>query len=423
MKARCKGASMLTVLRGGTLIDGTGREPVPDCAIVVEDDRIGAVGPQPEVMWPPSARVIDATGKTILPGFIDAHAHLMAYQYELEKRLTTPASLTVIRTLSNLRATLEAGVTTVREAGGMDLGFKLAVAQGLVPGPRLFLSVYALAQRGWLWDLPMGSGATLDTSGMLGRVAHYCGGVETLREQARDLIHAGADVLNICTSSSGHSSPDRLPAAQFTLEEIQAVVYEAHVTGRRVMAHMDGGPGLRNAVLAGVDSVEHPFYLSNDDASLMVDRGTYLVPTLATNYGIVQTAEEFPAAGIHPQAVEGARRMMLSHAEGFRRAAEAGVSIVLGSDSFGWFQGRNLMELDLMVRCGYSPMQAIVAGTQTAARCLGAEDRIGTLTPGKLADLLVVDGDPLADVNILQDRERLDLIMQGGRIYKCHLDM
>jgi imidazolonepropionase-like amidohydrolase len=407
-----------TVIRGATLIDGTGRAPVPESVVIVEGDRIAAAGPVAEVAWSPASAVIDASGKTVLPGFIDAHAHLMAYEYELEKRLTTPASLTAIRTLANLRATLDAGVTTVREAGGMDLGFKLAVDQGLVPGPRLYLSVYALAQRGWLWDLSLGSGGKLDTTTMFGGVAHYCGGVETLREQARELILAGADVLNICTSSSGHSAPGRLPSAQFTREEIEAVVYEAHATGRRVMAHMDGGPGLRNAVLAGVDSVEHPFYLSDDDVALLLERGTCLVPTLATNYGIVQVAEKYPSAGIHLQAVAGAKKMIPSHAAGFRRASEAGVAIVLGSDSYGCFQGDNLMELELMVQCGYTPMQAIVAGTQMAARCLGAEDQIGTVTPGRLADLLVVDGNPLADVSVLRTKDKLSLIMQAGKIHK-----
>jgi imidazolonepropionase-like amidohydrolase len=184
------------------------------------------------------------------------------------------------------------------------------------------------------------------------------------------------------------------------------------------MAHAEGGPGLRNSVQAGIDSVEHGFSLGMEDIELMADKGTFLVPTLACNYGILKIAEEHPTAGIHQEAIEGAKTVMDGHAKGFRRAAEAGVKIAMGSDSFGWFQGENLLELELMVRSGFSPMQAIMAGTRVAAECLGVEDRLGTLEAGKTADILVVDGDPLADITVLQDRENLKLIMKGGTVSK-----
>jgi len=184
------------------------------------------------------------------------------------------------------------------------------------------------------------------------------------------------------------------------------------------MAHAQGGLGLRNAVQAGVDSVEHGFYLSDEDVALILERGTFLVPTFASNYGILKIVERDPTAGIHEEAVEGARRVMADQSESFRRAAEAGVKIAMGTDAFGWDQGENLSELELMVRSGFSPMQAIMAGTRVGAECLGIEDRLGTLTPGKIADILVVDGDPLADIKVLQDKENLSLIMKGGQIFK-----
>jgi imidazolonepropionase-like amidohydrolase len=409
------------VIRGGTLIDGTGHDPVPGSAVVVEGDTITEVGRESTVTWPSDARVVDAEGKIVLPGFIDCHAHLTAYEYDLEKRLTTPASLTILKTSRNLRAALEAGVTTVRDAGGVDAGIKMAVEQSVIPGPRLLVSIVIIAQKGALWDLHMGSGAKLDTTGMTGRLYHYSGGVETLRQTVRELVHAGADVIDIATTGNIHAEPDRTPVARFTPEEIETIVYEAHAAGRRVMVHVDGGPGMGNAIRAGVDSIDHPFYLSDEDISLMLDRGTFLVPTFACNDSIVRIAEEDPAAGIHQEAVEGAKRVMADQTDGFRRAAEAGVKIAMGSDSFGRFQGENLVELELMVRAGLAPMQAIVAGTGSAAECLAVEDRLGTLEAGKTADLLVVDADPLADIKVLQDRKNLALIMKEGEVFKSLL--
>jgi imidazolonepropionase-like amidohydrolase len=406
------------VIKGGSLIDGTGADPLPRSAIVVERDTIVAIGRESKVNAPSEARVMDAEGKTILPGLIDCHAHLVAREYDLEKRLTTPASLTAIKTAENVRATLEAGVTTVRDAGGVDVGIKMAVEQGVIPGPRLLISIVILAQTGALWDLYTGSGARLDTTEMAGRLYHYSGGVEALRQTVRQLVHAGADVIDMCTTGNIHAEPGRLPGARFTPEEIGTVVYEAHAAGRRVMVHVDGGPGVGNAIRAGVDSIDHPFYLSDEDISLMLKEGTFLVPTFGCSYGIVKVAEAHPAAGIHQEAVEGARRVRADHADGFRRAAEAGVKIAVGSDSFGWFQGENLVELELMVSAGFSPMQAIMAGTRFAAQCLGIEDRFGTLAVGKVADILVVDGDPLSDIKVLQQRDKLAVIMKDGQIFK-----
>jgi imidazolonepropionase-like amidohydrolase len=410
------------VVRGGTLIDGTGRDPWVGSAVVVERGSIVAVGRESEIDWPSDARVLDAEGMTVLPGFVDCHAHLTAYKYDLEKRLTTPASLTVLETGNNVRATLEAGVTTVRDAGGIDAGIKMAVEQGVIPGPRLLVSIVIIAQTGALWDLYLGSGARLDTTGMTGRLYHYSGGVETLRQTVRELVHAGADVIDLATTGNIHAEPGRTPVPRFTPEEIGTMVYEAHAAGKRVMVHVDGGPGIGNAIRAGVDSIDHPFYLSDEDIALMLDKGTFLVPTFGCSYGIVKVAKAYPTAGIHPEAVEGARRVMADHADGFRRAAEAGVKIAMGSDSFGLFQGENLVELELMVRAGFSPMQAIVAGTGAAAECLAIEDRLGTLTVGKTADILVVDADPLADIKVLQTKENLALIMKEGRVFKNLLD-
>jgi imidazolonepropionase-like amidohydrolase len=409
---------MTIVLKGGTLIDGTGRDPVPDTTVVIEGGRIAAVGSETEVDWSPGAPVIDVAGRTILPGFVDVHCHMIAYEYDLQKRLTTPASLTVLKSIENLRTTLAAGVTTVRDAGGADLGLKLGVEQGLVPGPRLFIAIVPLTQRGGLFDLNLASGAELDMTGMLGRIRHFTGGVESMRQAARELILAGADVIKVSVTGSVYETPGQIPAPQFTPQEIDAAIYEAQAAGKTTMTHCEGGPGLRNAVEAGVDSIDHGFYLTDEDCQLMIDHGTFLVPTLACNYGILKVIERDPEAGIREQSVRVARELIADHAASFRKAAEMGVKIAMGSDAFGWDQGENLFELELMVDAGLTPMEAIVAGTRSGAELLGVEDELGTLAPGKVADVLVVDGDPLDDISILQDRDNLLMIMKAGEVFK-----
>jgi imidazolonepropionase-like amidohydrolase len=414
---------MTIVVKGGTLIDGTGQEPVPDSAVIIQDGSILAAGPEAGMKWSEDAAIIDAEGKTVLPGFIDCHSHAIAYEYDLETRITTPMSLTVIKTLKNMRTMLESGVTTLRDAGGVDLGLKLAVQQGLVPGPRLFICIVPLTQTGGLFDLHLGSGATLNMSEMYGTTRCFIGGVETLRQKARELLLAGADVLKVSSTASVYrTGAGKPPPPQYTVEEMQAVVYEAKAAGKHTMTHCEGGVGLRNALEAGIDTIEHGFYLTDDDLQHMIDQGAYLVPTLNCNYGILKISERDPDSGIHPESIEVAKQIIADHRDSVRRAHQAGVKIAMGADAFGWDHGDYLHELILLVGAGLTPMEAIVAGTKTGAELLGVEDKLGTVTPGKFADLLVVDGDPLADISILRDQSNLRVIMQEGRVFKNTLE-
>lgn len=413
---------MAVVIRGATLIDGTGANPSVDQAVIIEDKQITWVGPTAALQVPPDSETIEAQGKTLMPGIIDCHSHMIAYEYNLEKRVTTPASLTILRSLANLKLTLEGGVTTLRDAGGCDVGFKVAIEQGLAVGPRLVVSVVPLTQTGGLFDLPLLSGAKVDLGGMTPSVRLFCGGVDNLRQITRRLLLEGADWIKMSTTGSVYTFPGKLPSPQFTLDEISAVTYEAHAAGKKTMAHCEGGPGLKNSVLGGIDSIEHGFYLSDDDVRLMKERGTYLVPTLNCNYGILKVMKRDPKADIHEQSVRVAKDLIADHARSFARAAEAGVKIAMGSDSFGRDQGDNLVELELMVNAGLSPMDAIKAATSGAAELLGEEGRLGTVARGKTADLLLVDGNPLSDITVLQDRERLKLIMKDGVIFKRSLN-
>jgi len=412
---------MRIFLSNARLIDVRHGQALSGQSVLIEGSQIVAVAPSTELRPPADARVIDLDQRTLLPGLIDCHAHVGAIEYDLEKRLTTPASLTVLRTAENLRNTLDAGVTTVREAGGVDAGLRMAVAEGLIPGPRLQVSLVMIAQTGGMWDLHMGAGASLQTRGMMGEVVRYCGGIEPLRQLSRELLAAGADLLNIKTTSSIHKHPHEIPVAAFIHEEIATVVHEAHKAGKQVMAHMDGGPGVADAIRAGVDSADHPYYLTDSDIELLLERDTVLVPTLSGNHGILKIAARDPSAGIHETALAAARRILTIHEDGFRRALRAGVRIAMGSDSYGRFQAENLLELELMVANGMTAMQALRAGTLEGARLMGLESSLGSIEAGKTADLIVLDGDPLADIRLLQERARLCLIMKDGRIHRNHL--
>ena len=196
------------------------------------------------------------------------------------------------------------------------------------------------------------------------------------------------------------------------------MVYEAKAAGKHTMTHCEGGQGLLNALEAGIDTIEHGFYLTESDVERMAAQGTYLVPTLNCNYGILKVIERDPDAGIHEQSVVVARQIIADHKASIQRAHQAGVKIAMGADAFGWDQGDSLHELMLLVDAGMSPMEAIVAGTRTGAELLGQEDRLGTIAPGKLADLLIVEGDPLADISLLRNKDNLRLIMQGGVVHK-----
>ncbi|MBN1314618.1 MAG: amidohydrolase family protein [Anaerolineales bacterium] len=413
---------MTIVIKGGKLVDGTGRQPVENSAVVVQDGRLKAVGSQEDMSWPIDAVVIDATGKTVLPGLIDCHAHMIAYEYDLETRVTTPMSLTVVKTLKNMKTTLDLGITTLRDGGGVDLGLKLAVEQGLVPGPRLHICIVPITQTGGLFDLHIGSGAQLNLNTMYGTTRHFVNGVENLRQLSRDLLLAGADFLKVSSTGSVYKgTPGIPPGPQYTVEEMKTVVYEAHAAGKKTMTHCEGGIGLRNALEAGIDTIEHGFYLTDEDIQMMLDKDVFLVPTLNCNYGILKVIERDPDAGIHAKSVDVARRIIDDHAKSIQKAIQAGVKIAMGTDAFGWDQGDNLYELMLLVGLGMTPMEAIITGTLRGAELLGVEDELGSLEVGKIADVVVIDGDPLADISIMRSKENVALIMQNGNLYKNNL--
>ncbi len=406
---------MTTAVRGATLIDGTGADPVPNATVIVEDGRITRLGRNQRV--PRGAEVIDAQGRTVLPGLIDAHLHLMGRPATLQENMLMPPSLRLFEGARHALDTLDAGVTAVRDAGGAPLGFKLALERGLIPGPRLRISVGALSQTGGHGDSTMPSGARIRRSLGPEWPETLVDGVDEVRKATRALLRAGADFIKLCSTGGVMSPTDEPDATQFTLEEIGVMVHEARAAGKTCMSHAQGAPGIMNALLAGVESIEHGIWLTDEVLEELKRRDAFLVPTLVAPLWVLRRAEKDPNS-VLPQALRKAKEVMEDHKASFRRAVAAGVRIAMGTDSGVGPHGSNAEELERMVEGGLTPMQAIVASTKTASECIHMEKDIGTLEPGKLADLLVVDGDPLADIRVLQDKKRLALIMQGGRAHK-----
>ncbi|MBV9356276.1 MAG: amidohydrolase family protein [Chloroflexi bacterium] len=405
---------MSLAVRCGMLIDGSGRDPTRAATLLIEDNTVERVRSDGEV--PRGAEVLDLSHLTVMPGMIDCHVHFSSWPASLQERILTPPSLVVARALDNARITLEAGFTTVREAAGTPRGVKLAVEQGLFPGPRMRIAVSALSQSGGHGDATMPSGVnTRPPSSELPDTV--VDGVDQVRRASRQVLRAGADQIKVHTSGGVMSPNDEPGATGFSPDEIAAIVYEAHAAGKTVMAHAQATQGVKNAVRGGIHSIEHGIYLDEEVVSEMRERGTYLVATLVAPLWVSRRAEREPGS-VPPYALRKAREVAAAHQASFRLALERGVRIAMGTDTGVGEHGSNAEELALMVEAGMSPMAAILATTRVAAECIGLGELTGTLEAGKRADLIAVDGDPLADIAVLQQADRLPLVMRDGRVVK-----
>jgi imidazolonepropionase-like amidohydrolase len=407
-----------TLIHNATLIDGTGADPIPDGAVLLADDRIEAVGPLDSLPRPAGVGEIDAGGGTLLPGLIDAHVHFMLEFDEPMKAAATPFSLRFYQAIERMRRTLDAGITTVRDAGGADLGLKQAVELGIVEGPRMQISITALSITGGHLDFWLPSGTTIELMpSHPGMPDGICDGVEGVRRKVREVLRAGAEVIKVCATGGVMSPTDHPDFTQFSPEELEVMVREgAYRRGVKVMAHAQGAEGIKNAVRAGIHSIEHGIFLDDEAIDLMLEHGTFLVPTLLAPQAVIEQGE---ARGTMSEwALRKSKEVLDAHRDSARRAFQAGVRVAMGTDAGVMPHGTNLRELGLMCdHAGMTPMEAIVATTRTAAECLGWQDRVGTLEPGKLADVVVSDVDPLADIHALRP-EAIRLVIQGGRIVK-----
>jgi imidazolonepropionase-like amidohydrolase len=396
------------------LIDGTGVDPVRGATIVLEGNTITQVDVSGAV--PRDAEVIDAGHLTVMPGMIDCHVHLASSTWGVQERLLMPFSLTIAHALNHAQVTLEAGFTSVRDAGGTPRGVKMALDQGLFPGPRVRIAVAALSQTGGHGDSIMPNGANVRPTNS--EMPHtVVDGIEGVRRAAREVLRAGADQIKVHTSGGVMSPNDEPGATGFTPDEIAAIVYEARAAGKTVMAHAQATQGIKNAVLGGIHSIEHGIYLDEEVIEEMKRRGTFLVPTLVAPLWVVRRAEKDPSS-VPPYALRKAREVIADHQASFRLAVERGVKIAMGTDTGVGPHGTNAEELERMVEGGMTPMQAIVATTKWAAECARIAHLTGTLEVGKRADLLGVDGDPLARIGVLQDKDKLALIVRDGQVWK-----
>ncbi|MGW1819391.1 amidohydrolase family protein [Streptomyces sp. NPDC002125] len=404
-------ASASLRLTGARLIDGTGCEPVAD-AVVDVDDRGVIVHAGPAVTAPPArdgVRTLDVGGRTVLPGFVDAHVHLgVESARHMVRRFAEDPAMEVFRAAGRLRLTLDAGVTTARDLGGLSAGFRDAVAQGLTAGPRLHTAVRILSHTGGHADFHTDCG--FDTSDGMGEVADT---PDEVRLAVRRLLRSGADVIKIC-ATGGMSSPYDQPDDEgLTVEEIRAVVEETgRHGGRPVAAHAQGTAGILNAIRGGVTSVEHGYGMTAQARELAGEHGVFLVPTLSTVFDGIDKAT------MEPFHYEKKLRWSDITRTNIAAAIADGVKIAMGTDAAMVPHGRNLRELLHLTSLGMTPLQAITAGTLTSAQLLGLDDRIGTLEAGKEADLVVCDGDPLSDISVLTDPSRVVLVAQRGAVRK-----
>lgn len=408
-----------SLIHNGTLVDGNGGQPLPNAAVLIEDNHIRAVGVLDDIELPDGEVTrIDAAGGTILPGFVDAHVHLMFEGVDIERVMTTPFSFNFYKAIDFMRRTLRAGVTTVRDAGGADLGVKQAVEQGLIEGPRMQISISVLTITGGHGDnwMPSGNEFKLFPS-YPGNPDGRCDGPDEVRKKVREVLRAGAEVIKVCSTGGVLSPTDHPEFTQFSPKELEIMVQEAHYRrGVKVMAHAQGSEGVKNAIRAGIHSIEHGIYLDDEAIELMLERGTYLVPTLVAPLGVLESGEQ---TGSMPEyGVRKAREAIESHRRSIAKAYQAGVRIAMGTDAAVVPHGTNLRELGLMCDVGMSPMDVIVASTRTAAECLGWHDHIGTIEAGKLADIVISSIDPLTDIHALANNDTIAVVIKDGKVVK-----
>jgi imidazolonepropionase-like amidohydrolase len=397
---------MRTVFTGGLVFDGTGGPPV-QADVAIEGGRFVEVGRGLD-----GDESVDTTGLTLLPGLFDTHVHVMFGHVDTWRHLQTPFSYRFYDAIRNLGSTIDIGITTVRDAGGADLGVKTAVEEGLVRGPRLQISLTMLSQTGGHGDGWMPSGGTSklfpDYPGMPSQIVD---GVEEARRKIREVVRAGADVIKIATSGGVLSPTDSPDKPGFSFEEIEVMVAEARAAGLWVMSHAQAAEGIKSAVRAGVRSIEHGIYLDEEAIALMLEHGAYLVPTLVAPHGVTRAAEA--GVPIPANVLAKAIEVVEAHRDSFRRAVQAGVKIAMGTDAGVIPHGENLWELELMAAGGMSPSDVLVATTRTAAELMGLEGELGTIEPGKRADLVAVSGDPFDFTGL---RERIERVYKDGQL-------
>lgn len=414
---------MTLAITNGVIVDGRGGDPITGMTILIEGERITAIGRADQLTLTRETTVIDAMGGCILPGLIDTHVHFIMEYPDVLRGLLTPPSLRLLQTIPRMRATLDAGVTTVRDAGGSPAGLKMAVERGIIAGPRMQVAVSLVSQTGGHGDgfYP----CCIDIGLFGGRfqdVPHgVADGVDEVRHTVREVLRAGADWIKLATTGGVLSTSDAPTSSQLTLDEIATAVYEASAQEKRCMAHAQGTQGIKNALLAGVVSIEHGIYLTDEIIDLMLQKDAWLVPTLVAPQAVAKFSVAHPDI-LPPMMAAKSLSVIEAHQQSFRKAVEAGVKIAMGTDAGVGRHGENGLELQLMVENGMTPMQAILASTSAAARLLHLDNSLGSLEVGKLADIIIVAGNVLDDISLIADPANVKLVLKAGQAAKNKLD-
>src|SRR5215475_1425336 len=412
-----KPAPKVTYIRAGRLFDSTSDKVRENMVITIDGERIQSVGPKGSVQIPAGADVIDLSKATVLPGLIDCHTHLgsRADRYdEIYKFKDTPFQA-AFAAVVHARKTLEAGFTTVRDVGSppfLAVDLRNSINEGLIPGPRVVASGPGISITGGHGDLNNFSPQTRVSMFPEERDFQIADGVDQIRHVVRAQVKYGVDVIKILATGGVLSKGDSPGAPQFTPEELKAAADEAHMAGRKIAAHAHGTQGIKNAILAGIDSIEHASLIDDEGIRLSKERGVYLVMDIYNDDYILGKAIEF---GLPKENVDKEKAIGKLQRENFERAVRGGAKMAFGTDAGVYPHGDNAKQFFYMVKFGLTPAQAIHAATSNAADLIGRAQDVGTLQAGKYADLIAVSADPLQDVRVL---ENVGFVMKGGVVYK-----
>jgi imidazolonepropionase-like amidohydrolase len=396
-------------VHAGHVLDVKSGKMLADQILVIEDGKIVSAGAAAEAKIPADAARIELPNATVLPGLIDAHTHLTSDPKFGYERLAISEARETLTGAKNARVTLLAGFTTVRNVGAngyTDVALRDAINAGDVPGPRMLVSGPLIGITGGHCD-----------NNMLPYEYHAVGdgvadGIAAVQHKVRENIKYGADLIKICATGGVLSLGDNPQASQYTLEEMKAIVADAHRLGRKVAAHAHGAQGILWATEAGVDSIEHGSYIDDAGIAAMKEHGTYLVPTLYLGNWMMENAEQ---THMPPPLMAKAKDVIPAARKNIARAFASGVKVAFGTDAAVYPHGLNAHEFAVMVKLGLTPLQAIQAATMNAADLLGWSGKVGSLEPGAWADIVAVDGDPVKDVTTL---ERVKFVMKGGEVVK-----
>lgn len=406
---------MIRAVYGDALLNPATGETTREAVVLIEDGKVTLAGKRNGAPVPRDAEAVDAEGLTLLPGLIDCHVHLTALGQGLDhtRALVTPPTLELLYAVKAAKDTLDAGFTAVRDAAGTPAGVRMAIDAGYFAGPRMLVTVTALSQTGGHTDAHFMCGADLDIP-LPDRPHGVVDGVENMRLRVRELIRVGADWIKLCTSGGVLSPGDQPHHAALTLDEIKAAVDEARVQGRKVMAHAQANAGIKNALKAGVATIEHGIWLDGDAIEMMLDGHNALIPTLVAPHWVIRHAE---AGKMPAYAISKAKAVIDDHKASIKLAIDSGVTIAFGTDTGVGPHGSNGEEFLLMRELGMEPIDCIRAATAVAAETIGMKG-VGTIAAGSWGDLIGVPGDPAANLELLAKPENVKLVVKGGEVVK-----